>query len=547
VTQSQTAIDDDAGADLSSPLRVYPSSQPIRRGQALAEFVLIFAVFLVHGGLQPPAVNETNYLAKAKHYWDPQWCQGDLFLESADAHAVFFWTCGWWTLWLSLPSVAILGRVLTYLALAWSWRRLSVAVLPVPWWSVLAAALMAVLTSRVHMAGEWIVGGFEAKGFAYALVFLALEALVRGRWMRVWLLLGLATALHVLVGGWSMVAAGIAWLSLSGDADRPTLRNMLPSLFVAALIAAVGLIPTLRLDAGTPHEMIVRAAEIQVFERLRHHLNPEFFFISGGIPTVFGLRFVALTIVCLGLWRLQTLSHNARRLKQFVVASLLIAAVGLLICEAGTQVFNARGATAWLLRFYWFRLADTMVPVGTALAIVSYLAQLRVRKPALATAALALAMCVGGIPLMWETWQRAELGIPVGDRRLAPTSSRYADWLAVCDQASQMPPGTIFITPSGSQTFKWYAERPESATWKEMPQDAASIVHWWSRMVDIHGQLGNWQTPALRTVGELKALGNAHGADFLVCPSHPRIDLFCVYRNNSFAIYALKPVIVQPF
>jgi len=515
--------------------------------QALAEIVLIFAVFLVHGGLQPPAVNETNYLAKAKHYWNPQWCQGDLFLESADAHVVFFWTCGWWTLWFSLPTVAILGRVLTYLALAWSWRRLAVAVLPAPWWSVLGAALMVTFTSRVHMAGEWIVGGFEAKGFAYALVFLALEALARGRWMRVWPLLGLATAVHVLVGGWSVVAAGIVWLSLGRDPDRPTLRNMLPSLFVAALISLLGLIPTLRLDAGTPREIILRAAEIQVFERLGHHLDPGQFFIRNGIPTVYGLRFVALTIVCLGLWRRQTVSDGPRRMMQFVVASLVIAAVGLVICEVGVQVLGARGATAWMLRFYWFRLADAMVPVGAALAIVGYLAELRLRKPALATAGLALAMCVGGGPLMWETYERAELGIPMGDRRLAPTPRRYADWLAVCDQASQMPPGTVFITPSGSQTFKWYAERPEVATWKEMPQDAASIVHWWSRLVDTHGEPGHWQSLALRTPEELRTLGRAHGADFLLAPSHPRIDLFCVYRNNSFAIYALKPVIIQPF
>ena len=36
------------------------------------------------------------------------------------------------------------------------------------------------------MAGEWVVGGVEAKGFAFALVFFALESGVRERWRTAW-------------------------------------------------------------------------------------------------------------------------------------------------------------------------------------------------------------------------------------------------------------------------------------------------------------------------------------------------------------------------
>ena len=47
---------------------------------------------------------------------------------------------------------------------------------------MLSAALFLVLNDRMHMAGEWVIGGVEAKGFAYVLVFVGLERLVRGRW-----------------------------------------------------------------------------------------------------------------------------------------------------------------------------------------------------------------------------------------------------------------------------------------------------------------------------------------------------------------------------
>ena len=67
--------------------------------------------------------------------------------------------------------------MVTWALLAWSWQRLSYAVLPRRWWSLLSGSLASML-DRSAMAGEWIMG-VEAKGFAYPLVFLGLEALVR--------------------------------------------------------------------------------------------------------------------------------------------------------------------------------------------------------------------------------------------------------------------------------------------------------------------------------------------------------------------------------
>ena len=181
---------------------------------ALIEIALIFAVFCIQGAWPVPDVNEPYYLGKAIHYWNPDWLRGDFFMESADTHKVFYFTFGWLSLWLSPVALVWTGRIVTWLLLAWAWRRLSVAVVPRPWYSVLTAALFVCLMERCHMAGEWVIGGVEAKGFAYVLVFLGLEALVRNRWNRALLLFGAAAAFHVLVGGWAAVAAGMAWLWL---------------------------------------------------------------------------------------------------------------------------------------------------------------------------------------------------------------------------------------------------------------------------------------------------------------------------------------------
>ena len=89
---------------------------------AAFEVAWIFLLFFLVAGSLPPDVGESHYLVKAKHYWAPAWCAGDLFVESRDAHATFNWTLGWLTRFFSLTATAWLGRAATWLFLAWTWR-----------------------------------------------------------------------------------------------------------------------------------------------------------------------------------------------------------------------------------------------------------------------------------------------------------------------------------------------------------------------------------------------------------------------------------------
>ena len=57
-------------------------------------------------GQIPPDVNESHYLPKAKHFWDPTWCAGDLFLGSSFSHWLFYVTTGWLTRFLSLADAS---------------------------------------------------------------------------------------------------------------------------------------------------------------------------------------------------------------------------------------------------------------------------------------------------------------------------------------------------------------------------------------------------------------------------------------------------------
>ncbi len=542
---------------------------------ACGEVFLIVLVFFLFAGSPPPDVNEAHYLAKAKHYWNPAWCPGDHFLESADAHLVFNWTLGWLTLLLPLEGAAWVGRLLTWGLLAWAWQRLSVAVVPRRLFSVLTAGLFLLLIQHFHMAGEWVVGGVEAKGFAFVLVFLGMEAVIRHRWRLVWLLLGAASAFHVLVGGWSVIAAGFGWL-VSGR-ERARLIPMLPAVAGGMILSLPGLLPGLALTWSADAATVREANDIYVFKRLSHHLVPHTFpptdvklpdvMVSNPpvylrIVSIFILRHLFLLAVWAALFFAMRRSDNQRRLHRFVAGAVAIALVGGLI-DLVTIPFPAVAAS--LLRFYWFRMSDALLPVGVALALIAWICRLENSRPAFsrwATAIVVFAITANLGAIVYE--RMADLR-PLGVKQSNPVEAdqrelarqQYDDWRGVCAWVQEnTEPTTRFFTPRLQQTFKWNAGRSEVVSRKDIPQDAASIVEWWRRRGEVfpmwpgpHDERETWMLPEWR----IAELGQKYGASFIVVDrrrgarplSFPRVYPNRFERNDSYVVYRLPPPAVR--
>ena len=507
-----------------------------KRRYVWAEILLIFAVFFLQGAWPAPDVNEPYYLGRAIHYWNPRWAAGDFFLETADTHKVFYFAFGWLSLWLSPLALAWTGRLLTWGLMAWAWRRLSFALVPRRWVSILTAALFGCMMEHCHAAGEWVIGGVEAKGFAYVLVFLGLEALVRSRWNRAWLLFGGAAVFHVLVGGWSAVAAGLAWLGLGKD--RPALRAMWPGLLGGLLLSLPGLIPSLALTWGIDPQTVSRANEIYVFERLGHHLNP--FQFRVGLK----LRFVALALFWLLLCLRAPADPAGRRLRGFVAGAIALALAGAAI---SLLQFCERSLAAGILRFYWFRLADVAVPLGVAFAAVALIERQLPDRPFMGKLWLGIALAVAVVHVGGYAIRRTRPTPPRADKWTV-----YSDWRDICDRiagSKEIPPQARFLTPKSSQTFKWYTGRAEVVTWKDIPQDAGSIVAWWNRLQEIHATGSTdpefrWHESLTELGAErLRQLGVKYGAGYLLTDAEPRlVDLDRLDANDSYAVYRLQPI-----
>ena len=507
----------------------------------ILEVAILFVFFFLIAASAPPNVNESHYLTKAKQYWNPEWCANDIFLNSGDAHLVFYWTIGWLTLLFELPTVAWIGRVAAWLLIAFAWQRMSFSILPRKLVSIATAGFTLALIEHFHMAGEWLIGGVEAKCFAFGFVFIGISALIRGHWRTVWIWFGIASAFHVLVGGWSVIAAIIAWI-LYGR-GREKIGPQIPWLIGGGLLSLPGLIPVLMLNRGIDTETISIANQIYVFGRLEHHL----------VFSAFNIDFIIRHLAMTGIWHLIAIAafvlrrRTVYRLNTFVYGALVITAIGIAIDQFILVQMNDQSLAASLLRFYWYRMTDVMIPIGFTFSVASFvfprsdfscrlidserenqpdvkpISEQSIAKQTIARklfgglsplhrrnksvvplqgryvlVAPILLVCFVGVSI-WlvkeKVHDRLNDARPKADQKMVwyenvsanEANAFQRDWEETCAWIREnTAENAVFFTPRNQQSFKWYSLRSEVVNGKDVPQDARRIVQWQKRFQDVY-------------------------------------------------------------
>ena len=534
----------------------------------VVEILLIVGWFWFYGGQPGPDVNETHYLTKAKQFWNPQWCEGDLFLSSSNPHLLFYWLFGWLTVLMPLGAVAMVGRIVSWIVLAAAWQSLSRRIVRFPLASLLTAVMWLTLLDQCHMAGEWVVGGFESKGFAYAMGIWGLAMMLDRRWGRVWILVGIASAFHVLVGGWAGVCFGAVWLSSwlkpklfkatnpnlklvplsnehsnEGSDDRATDLARpdslcFPCLLIGGLISLIGAIPPLVSNPDVAEETIKLANRINVTERLKHHqLFDAFSSLRVGLFCVLVIGWV------IGQKVLSSLTHQQRfgddlqstgdtranlgachRLNLFALAALAICVCGIVLSGLSRSDAVTAEFAIDLLIYYWFRISDFAVPMAATFVAAALLLRCGCCAAGKVFAGAAVVVLVAGGG--WVCLNRWDDPRPIADRRSLPeypeqperTYQTYQNWKLACQWVREnTPDDSVFLTPVKQQTFKWYAERVEVVNWKDSPQDAEGLVEWQTRIrrvqrIQFHYQGGLWAY----SDEQLRELANEYGATHIM-------------------------------
>ncbi|MFN7732341.1 MAG: DUF6798 domain-containing protein [Pirellula sp.] len=525
----------------------------------LADWLGVFLVFFLYAGGLVPGVNEPHYWTKAAHFWNPSLGRGDLFLESGNAHWLFYATWGALTQCLPLPWAVWVARLGMWglLAAGWTWMmrgvlrdsasmRDSSATASEgrsesggsngngrwPWIGTLTAAAWLAAMHWGHWSGEWVVGGAESKVVAYAAVFFAFGCFFRGQWVLGWWALGGASAFHVVTGIWAtlgaLVITGYEAVSRGNPHGESTVSSGVSGRLATGSNAwwrqhrwgllgitvglAVGVIPPLWSDWNATSEQVSAAAATQVYRRLGHHLAPSKIsmtrWISFGVLLVFGAVVLAM------LWRAaksrdgdpesdapSRVGWNAwpfglRWSCSQAVFALGVAAIGLVL-DYGIGSVD-RELAAKVLKVYWFRWNDVLWPMATAagLAALAYgTLEYRPSPKGARWMALGVLLSSGALVVFARTLENRSEWIPFGDRASflakgydeSQQKAHFQDWLAVCAWVrDQTDPAGLWLTPRNQQSFKWHTLRAELVAWKDMPQDAISVVEWAKRLDDAY-------------------------------------------------------------
>ena len=409
--------------------------------------------------------------------------------------------------------------------------------------SVFSIALFLILNDRFHLAGEWVIGGFEAKGIAYAFVLLGLNQVFRNRWNRAWPVLGIAAAFHVVVGGWAILATGIAYLLTQLIPIHPDDRRLLttknhesPSrqfipLLIGFCIALIGILPPLLSEWSTAERIARQAHFVHVHERIHHHLM----FESFGTMQIARFSFLIMTwAVFTGCFWNRVLF---RRLNLFCAATLLVSFAGLILSGiaepadgTGAAEFELANTATSLLRFYWFRIADFALPFGIAMATsVAITRSIKATENAASHKFAARLFCVLILAAFaFAVAHRYGDLRPLADKNSLPTyiddpvrtKQTFQNWVKVCEWArDNTPEDAVFITPVEQQTFKWYAQRNEVASWKDTPQDADSVIIWRDRLQRVYYPQKEYDGGLLALSDEqLLMLSKDFNVDYLLIP-----------------------------
>ncbi len=517
------------------------------RLRAVVEVCLLALVFFAYAGDAAPMVNEAHYLVKAKNFWQPEYCANDVFASSGKAHWTFYVVFGWPTLFVSLEATAWIGRVVGWLIIAFGLRRFCSAVIGVPWASIGVAIVWTAGVEYANLAGEWVIGGIEAKVPAYGFALAGLAELVNRRWARVWPWLGAASAFHVLVGGWSVVAATIAWWIIERGRDDAN-PFFCRQLFYGGALSLFGLVPSLGLSMGTSPTDSAVAAKIYAYFRLSHHLLPAALEVEWYARH---LAMLAATVVAYLMVRRHA-PEQLRRLFSFTLGVICIFVAGLVV---GVLPAFAPDFAAKLLRFYWFRLSDAFIPLMFAVLVVHGVTRAHTSLALRTCGAIVILCSLAGIS--WSSYRRSSLGVPPSASHLllgwgatsSPSEQREAfeDWIAVCRwiEASTAP-DEVLLTPRHQQTFKWYANRAEVVNWKDVPQDVDSLIQWRYRFSEVFPpRLGRRRTTI--RYDRLRAMSEKYGVRWMVVDRRvvgrnlPLVRVYPAFDelNHTYAVYAL--------
>jgi hypothetical protein len=485
---------------------------------------VIVLAYLVVQNRAVPAHNELVYLVHLAREWNPSLLATDwTFSGPLPSHVMFNVLFGPLTLWLPLEAVGWVGRFLCWSLILIALFRIGKH-FEVPQWMITVALMCWLFYRQSIVGGEWILGPFEAKCIAYALLLFSLNGFMQQRGIVIpSILLGLAFSFHPLVGLWGGLAVIVALV-----AAKYPLEMLVKGGCYTAAFALPGLIPLLITPMGTGPDASA-AWKFVALVVMPYHFD----------PLSFAPWKVGFLLALLGFnWF------------HFIAVRRTGAIRFLLLFQTVLGVFFGLGYLARLAENYTIlqlmpcRLFPVLVPLFFFFHLMSTLHQSRSLRSGIGLLSMViLAVVVTGVP--------AKLSVDYLIRHRDLWTWREEDdltktfkWIALNTPAD----ATVILPPWRKDTF-YLAQRAQIANWWVVRFDR--LAEWRQRLESMAGDLssvtdGSEKGNMTQTVNhydhlteaDIAALAEQYGADYLVSSSSYTYRV--LFESGSYKVYSLR-------
>ena len=514
---------------------------------ALLVLPLLILKFFVPHLLQ----NEAGKLVSTRQIFEPFFLSHDWVVARGQGDNVFDLIFAaiiapFWLLLRDSVLVALAGRILCWSLLFLSLCKLA-RTLAIEWYALAFGLTIWICTDQSLGALEWVFGSGEPKCLAYALLFLALDAVLRKRLGVAGVYCGLATSCHILVGAWGTVALGGALLLCFRDYGW---RRVLPFSLVSASVSIPIAVISLSFNLpGTP-AMRRAADQLAVLFCDPFHIDPVYF---GGWEELAALILLG-GCAAIAFRKLLPSSH----------AKLLASFLAMLSLEFLAGVLARQLNLFWYLKSFPFRVADVLVLLFFLLSVpcltmrwIRGLAsqfgkldrrpQSDRRRVAMVVALglpllAALVFFLGGVlvkdlPVFVTEWR----GYALGEK---DSWHEMTGWIR-----TNTPPGAVFLAPPWEFTFWIDAERAQVVSYKRPPHNVR-MVEWHKRLTAANGKPFSARGAGIKkelrqnfpelTIPQLESIRDQYGAEYFLTTK--RRDDFAgnlVHANSEYWLYSL--------
>ena len=482
----------------------------------------LYVLLLNREGVFVPSNNESLYLLQLAKFWNPNLFSNDwTFSGPLTSHFVFNFVFGPLTLLFPLQVVGWIGRIL-------SWSVILLALFQlgkhfrIPLWMITASTLLWLFYGQSIVGGEWILGTFEAKCIAYALLFFSLNGFMGGTRIVPSILLGLSFSFHPLVGLWAVLA-----ISLSLVVIGYPFVAIVKHGFFTFLFALPGLIPLLMTSLGPDSSEALRFVSLVVTP---YHLDP-FYFASSR------LFLLLLAILLCFNWfqfRSEGKSDALRFLISFQIFLGIFFVLGFLARFTGNyevlllmpcRLFPVLLPLFFFLHFmsawhYWFS-----TKAGKGLVVVGCLALAAFGNP--------IHVFADSLKKHYSMWTRGEEDVQTAFR-----------WIA-----TNTPDDSIVISPPWRGDSFYFSRRGQVASWWVPRFDR--LTEWRQRLELIAGDVSSVKPETTKArmdhmirhynhlrEADIDSLRAEYGANYLLSSTDYSYPV--VFDSGRYKIYSLE-------